>query len=157
MIHGLIWFNPLNDLWHSFNLQNNSDGINSFYFCLSYVISSLVVLLHSIHLNNIHLCTICWHSLFVVNGCWCSSTSFAYRSFLPLGLSIKLLPSKRLLVFRSLYKGSVHHDLCRFSFCIYLSICCLRKIIFQQALIQFSDSETASSARNALDGRSIPR
>lgn len=52
MSHGLIWFNPLNDLWHSFNLQNNSDGINSFYFCLSYVISSLVVLLHSIHLNN---------------------------------------------------------------------------------------------------------
>ena len=26
-----------------------------------------------------------------------------------------------------------------------------------QALIQFSDSDTASSARNALDGRSIPR
>lgn len=26
-----------------------------------------------------------------------------------------------------------------------------------QALIQFSDAETASSARNALDGRSIPR
>ncbi|KAF8390148.1 hypothetical protein HHK36_024670 [Tetracentron sinense] len=28
---------------------------------------------------------------------------------------------------------------------------------FQQALIQFSDAETAASARNALDGRSIPR
>lgn len=26
-----------------------------------------------------------------------------------------------------------------------------------QALVQFSDSETASAAKNALDGRSIPR
>ncbi|GMP70497.1 hypothetical protein CsSME_00029324 [Camellia sinensis var. sinensis] len=26
-----------------------------------------------------------------------------------------------------------------------------------QALVQFSDSETASSAKDALDGRSIPR
>ena len=26
-----------------------------------------------------------------------------------------------------------------------------------QALVQFSDAETASSARTALDGRSIPR
>lgn len=27
----------------------------------------------------------------------------------------------------------------------------------RQALVQFSDVETASAARNALDGRSIPR
>jgi hypothetical protein len=26
-----------------------------------------------------------------------------------------------------------------------------------QALVQFSDAETASSAKNALDGRNIPR
>lgn len=30
-------------------------------------------------------------------------------------------------------------------------------VLTLQALIQFSDAETASSARNALDGRSIPR
>jgi hypothetical protein len=30
-------------------------------------------------------------------------------------------------------------------------------LISWQALIQFTDAETASSARNALDGRSIPR
>lgn len=29
--------------------------------------------------------------------------------------------------------------------------------VYEQALIQFTDAETASSARNALDGRSIPR
>lgn len=32
----------------------------------------------------------------------------------------------------------------------------LYTILFQ-ALVQFSDTETASSAKNALDGRSIPR
>lgn len=30
-------------------------------------------------------------------------------------------------------------------------------ISYVQALVQFSDAETATSAKNALDGRSIPR
>jgi hypothetical protein len=48
-------------------------------------------------------------------------------------------------------------DLLEIAFFSFLILVSSFPPIYLQALIQFPDSETASSARNALDGRSIPR
>lgn len=79
-------------------------------------------------------------------------TKFYYRCSLLLDLCTKLLHLKRLQVSRWGFRKL---------FWIFLRLnfpyCSQFYNVYGQALIQFTDAETASSARNALDGRSIPR
>lgn len=77
----------------------------------------------------------------------------SFRCFLLLDLCTRLPLLKKLQVFR-LY---ISYIILLHS-CSSVPLCYPHFFWFSlQALIQFSDAETASSARNALDGRSIPR
>lgn len=73
------------------------------------------------------------------------------RCFLLLALCTRLQLLKRLLVSRLAPLTGVLFEL---NLCYIILIFPVTPL---QALIQFTDAETASSARNALDGRSIPK
>lgn len=78
------------------------------------------------------------------------------RFFLLLDLCTRLQLSKRLLVSRldTSYADAFFALLSHYMINVIIIVVLVMSL---QALIQFSDAETASSARNALDGRSIPR
>lgn len=75
------------------------------------------------------------------------------RSSQLLGLLIRLLPLRKQLVSRYCFWPILSTTILESAFfnVVTYSFPCI------QALVQFSDSETASTAKNALDGRSIPR
>lgn len=78
------------------------------------------------------------------------------RCFQLLDLCIRSLHLKRLLDFRCVYFGIINVFIMHLSFPV-SRLQLHSDAFFLQALVQFSDAETATSAKDALDGRSIPR
>lgn len=84
-----------------------------------------------------------------------SYPKFCFRCFLLLDLCTKLPLSRKLLVSR------LDIEICFWTSCLVEKrkwcLNSLPAVITCQALVQFTDVETASAARSALDGRSIPK
>ena len=154
----MIKFVVFYPFWTIYVLLSFGDNLRllSFLLFLSFI---WLHLRQIVHLYSVDIVIYLYHIYLYSTWRFClriaSETWNWCRYFQLLDLCIRLLPLRRLLDFRFILANHIF-----FFLFLSLQLQLLHKLIlylFFQALVQFSDSDTATSAKNALDGRSIPR